>query len=306
MIVTVTLNPCIDHTAFVNGLRPHDSNKVTRVESDIGGKGVNVSRIVQELGGKTVATGFLGGGTGAMVRRFLDSNGVPNQFVKIDGDTRTNWSVESGDGPPTVFSSPGPEVTGLEWESLLAAVGKLALGSAWVVFGGSLPPGMPEAAYEMLVSLAKAQGSRVVLDADGDALRSGLRASPDFLKPNLDEASRLLGHPVSDSAAAARSLRESTGADVVVLSMGSRGSVLACGEGVFQSPAVPVDAKSTIGSGDSMIGAMLWAKAQGMPWSEALSWGTAAGAATAMTDGTEIGRREDIVRLQKLVQVNPA
>src|SRR5690348_1023172 len=116
MILSVTLNPCVDHTLFVEGLRPHQRNKILRLETDAGGKGINLSRIVAELGGDAVATGLVGGDSGRLVAAALERQGVRNDFVEVAGETRRNFSVESGDGDPTTFNAVGPEVTGIEWE----------------------------------------------------------------------------------------------------------------------------------------------------------------------------------------------
>ena len=159
----------------------HDSNRIEKTETDAGGKGINLSRMAAQLGAKTVATGFLGGPTGRMVLHALESTGASHDFVEVDEETRTNVSVESGDGPPTVFSAQGPNVTGLEWESLLATVARYCDRSAWVAMGGSLPPGAPKEAYRVLCDLAHTCGARVLLDADGEALKHGLEARPDFI-----------------------------------------------------------------------------------------------------------------------------
>ena len=144
MILTVTLNPCIDQTVFVDGLKLHDSNRVVRFETDAGGKGVNLSRVVAELGGESIATGLLGGGPGAFVRKVLDAQGVRHGFVEIEKDTRTNVAVEDGSGEaPTSFNAKGPLVSEQEWDALVDKVRALANGADWVTLGGSLPQGVP-------------------------------------------------------------------------------------------------------------------------------------------------------------------
>ena len=302
MILTVTLNPCIDQTLFVDGLKPHDTNRVLRSETDAGGKGVNLSRVAVELGGESFATGFLGGGAGAFVRRVLDQQGVQHDFVEIGGNTRTNFSVEDGSGePPTTFNSPGPNVSADEWASLLRKVEDACSGATWVALGGSLPKGVPVEAYHELGILTVEAGKRLALDADGEALRRGLEAKPHFIKPNGKEAGRLLGRnveTVDEAVFAAEELRQYLQPEgVCVVSLGEDGAVMASAEGTLIGRSIEVESKSTIGSGDSMNGAMLAALERGATLHEAFLLGLAAGAATAMTDGAEIARKGVVEQL---------
>ncbi len=302
MILSVTLNPCIDQTLFVEGLAPHDTNRVTRAETDAGGKGVNLSRVVVELGGDSLATGFLGGGAGAYIRRVLDLKGVRHDFVEIDGDTRTNFSVEDGsDQPPTTFNAKGPAITPEEWDALMQKLREHAAGAKWVALGGSLPQGVPVEAYKLLGIAAKTAGARLALDSDGEAMRRGLEARPHLIKPNGREAGRLLGRKVEsveEAVFAAEELRQYLEDDgVCVVSIGAAGAVMASPDGTFIGRPIAVDAKSTIGSGDSLVGGMLGALDNGADLSEALRAGMAAGAATATTGGAEIANRAKVDEL---------
>lgn len=295
MILTVTLNPAVDHALFVEGLKVGDTNRVLRDEIDAGGKGINLSRIAVELGAMSLATGFLGGGTGAFIRKVMAKQGVLQDFVDVHGETRTNFSVEdTRGGPPTTFNERGPEIRPSEWEALKSKVEHYACRAHWVALGGSLPQGLPEDAYRILGEIAKAGGARLVLDADGAPQVEGLKAAPDLVKPNAREAERLLSdgrrvESLDDAVRAAMDLRE--GDRLVVVSIGASGAAMAGPAGVFRGHSPQVEAKSTIGSGDSMIGGILAALEQGRPVEEAFAWGLAAGAATATTDGSEIGRR---------------
>lgn len=294
MILTITLNPSVDRAIYLEKLMLHDTNRVVRTATDAGGKGINLSRVADELGAKTVATGFLGGGPGAYVRSVLDRERVRHEFVDIEGDTRINVSVEDESRePPTTFNERGPEISAAEWEELIEKCRALARPNDWACLGGSIPPGLAKDAYRTLGAMMKELGCRFLLDADGEALRLGLEAKPDLIKPNSKEAERLLGMEVKTQAQAleaARKLRDQTGAEVI-LSQGADGAVLCCAEGAFRGETPDVEAKSTIGSGDSMLGGYLWALESGLSRAEALTWGLAAGAATATTDGSEIARQ---------------
>ena len=311
MILTVTLNPCIDQTLFVDGLKPHDTNRVLRTETDSGGKGVNLARVAVELGADALATGFLGGGAGAFVRKVLDAQGARHDFVEIEGDTRTNVAVEDGSGqPPTTFNSKGPMVAPAEWDRLVAKVTSLCHGASWVAFGGSLPGGVPVEAYFELGSVVKQAGCRLIVDADGEAMRRALDAKPHFIKPNRKEAGRLLGRSVEsvdDAVFAAEELLQYLDTDgACVVSLGSDGAVLAWPGGTLIGRPIEVEAHSTIGSGDSLIGAMLAALERGSSLEEAFRLGIAAGAATAMTDGAEIARKPVVESLLPLATLERA
>ncbi len=302
MILTVTLNPSVDRTVFLNSLKVGDTNRVLRAETDAGGKGINLARVSQELGAQALATGFLAGGPGAYIRSVLDREGVPHHFLEVAGETRLNVSIETEDGsPPTTLNEPGAAVNESSWQALIEDVAARLKDANWLALGGSLPPGAPENAYQILGELSKQAGVKLLLDADKEPFKLGIQAKPELIKPNTPEAERILGVKISNDQAAisaCRKLREMvTSNGVALLSRGADGAVMATADGIWQGYSLKVVSKSTIGSGDSMLGAMLWAVETGKDWPEALRWGLAAGAATAETDGSEIGRRSEIVRL---------
>lgn len=306
MILSVTLNPSVDHALFLDELKLGDTNRVRRTERDAGGKGVNLSRVVAELGSKTLATGFLGGGPGDYVRGVLDRQHVSHCFIQVKEDTRINFSVEDdSENPPTTFNERGPNISAEDLDALEAKIVELLPDVHWVCLGGSLPPGVPPDIFGRLTSLAHRHGAKVALDADGEPLQHGLAAGPDFIKPNAKEATRALGREIvspEDAIAAALQLRAQltiagSPKAIVVISMGEDGAVLSCDKGNYRGISPDVDSHSTIGSGDSMIAGILWALEQQKSIEEAFQWGLACGAATAMTDGSEIARRPVILDL---------
>lgn len=297
MVLTVTLNPSVDRAVFVQQLKVGDTNRVVRSETDAGGKGVNLSRVLRELGGETVATGFLGGGPGAFICKVLDDQDVPHCFVQVHGDTRTNFSVEDADqNPPTTFNEKGPEILSSDIDHLFTRVKEYLPKLTWLAMGGSLPPGAPTDVFRRLTELAHEAGVKALVDADGDAMKLAMAARPDFIKPNEKEASRLLGRELSgrnDALDAAMELYQHLGggAKIAIISRGAGGAVMACEDGEFDGITPSVEMRSTIGCGDSMLGGMLWAMGTGKSLEESFRWGLASGAATASTDGTEIARR---------------
>jgi tagatose 6-phosphate kinase len=191
MIVTVTLNPALDLTYAVDALVPYGTHRVATVAERPGGKGLNVARILHALGEPVLATGLLGGTTGARVDSLLQAEGVRSGFVPIGGETRRTVAVVDG-SDATGFWEPGPTVTPAEWALFVDEFREL-LGPATVVtLSGSLPPGVPLDGYASLIGYAKQAGVPALLDTSGPALRHGLLAGPALAKPNAEELAELL------------------------------------------------------------------------------------------------------------------
>ena len=306
MIATVTLNPAFDKSIYVDELHPNDTNRITKIEVDAGGKGVNASRVLKELGNETLALGFLGGQTGRFIEHVLNHEGIPTDFVRVAAETRTNVSVQEASGaPPTTFNEPGAPVTEAEIEALFTKVREIARKSCMMIFGGSLPPGVPKDIYRKLVAAVQEEGAKAVLDSDGEPMRLGMQAVPYMIKPNRDEVQRLIGLKIEslDDAVQAMNLLAQTGVKLIVISMGSRGAVAGFGGEVWHAVPPEVKVISTIGSGDSMIAGIAHIMCRGGSLSEALKWGTAAGAATAMTDGTGICKLNQVLGLLDKVHI---
>lgn len=306
MITTVTLNPAVDQTIYISKLQPNDTNRVIKVETDAGGKGVNCSRLLSELEASTRALTFLGGKNGDFIKAVLEREGVSVDVVATDKPTRTAIAVEEdGDRPPTTFNEKGGPIEHRELVELLEKAKDVARESSYMVFGGSVPVGVNPDVYRVLIQIASAQGAKSVLDADGEPLVEGMKAKPFMIKPNRAEAERYLGKKFESKSDVARGalLLAEEGIELVVISLGKQGAI-ACYEGMIYD-AVPPEVKtiSTIGSGDSMIAGILYALEQGMGIEEALRWGSAAGAATAMSTGSEIGCRSNVEKLLSEVKV---
>lgn len=310
MIVTVTLNAALDHVIVVDGLKLHDTNRTKLFQTDAGGKGINVSRVLTQLETDSIATGLLGGTSGAAISSILRQESVRHAFANTALPTRTNINIESGEGAPTTLNAAGPQISQTELQALFAKCETLFDHAAWVVLGGSLPPGIPTDVYGQLGALALSHGCRWVLDADGDPMVEGLKGRPHVIKPNVMEASRLVGRELvtdEDVALAAKSLLATMSEDdpAVIISQGAGGAVLVSPSGAWKGQPIPIDERSSVGAGDSMVAGFLAARTSGKDWPDALKLGLAAGAATAETDGTGIGTAEQINRLLPLAVVRP-
>ncbi|BCJ47691.1 hypothetical protein GCM10010168_20500 [Actinoplanes ianthinogenes] len=202
MIVTVTLNPALDLTYPVEHLVPHCTHRVSKVSERAGGKGLNVARVLHALGEPVLATGLLGGPTGAVVAQLLDAEGVPSSFVPITGETRRTVAVVDH-ADATGFWEPGPLVTDPEWFRFVDHFRDLLGGAAVVALCGSLPRGVPIDGYAQLIRAATKAGVPVLLDTSGPALAHGLAAGPTVTKPNAAELADLLPAPTAAEPEAA-------------------------------------------------------------------------------------------------------
>lgn len=299
-IATLTLNPALDVTTCTEKVRPGHKLRCTAPRFDPGGGGINVARAVTHLGGRATAVFPSGGPAGAAIVALLEEQKVPIVPVKIAGATRESFTVDEGrPGDQYRFVLPGPELSGPEEEALLEALFAVS-GTTHVVASGSLPPGCDPAILRRTGERCRAAGMKLVIDTSGPALAACEGAGAWLIKPSLREVAELLGREIAgeaDELAAAEELRDRGFAEVVVLSLAERGALLVAGDTELRLPAIPVEAKSTVGAGDSMVAAIALASAEGKPLEEALRYGIAAGAATLMTSGTELARKEDVERL---------
>ncbi|GAA2708145.1 1-phosphofructokinase family hexose kinase [Actinoplanes palleronii] len=264
MIVTVTLNPALDLTYPVGALVPHRTHRVTGVAERAGGKGLNVARVLHALGEPVLATGLLGGPSGAVVASLLATEGVPASFVPIAGDTRRTVAVVDPGGA-TGFWEPGPVVPAAEWLRFVDHFRELVGRAAVVTLCGSLPPGLPIDAYAVLSRLAAAEHVPVLLDTSGPALRHGLAAAPTVAKPNAEELAELGTVSLEGGA--------------LVVSHGPEGLHAITPDGEFRcAPPYPVDGNPT-GAGDACAAALARGLRDGAGWPELLADAVALGAA---------------------------
>lgn len=308
MIPSITLNPALDKTIYVERLLVGDTNRIRKIETDAGGKGLNVSRILKELGTSTICLGFVGGDAGRYIEHRLWQEGVPTDFVPIREPTRTNINVQNAVGdPPTLLHERGPSVTPEEMEEFHRRFCRRLPQSSYVVIGGTLPPGAPEDYYNTLLDQAREYGVRSVLDVDLPNMSKGLAARPFMIKPNHRETERILGRTLSieELPDAAHEIQARFGIELVVVSMGKDGAIGVYGEEVVYARPPEIQPVSTIGCGDSMVAGICHVLNRNGSLAEAMRYGSAAGAATALTNGAEIGCRSNIQALLDRVAIEP-
>ena len=299
-IATLTLNPSIDGTGEAETVQHTHKVRTSNERFDPGGGGINVARVLARLGSDVEAVYLAGGVTGPVLGGLLDRAGLRQHCVQIAGDTRISLAIhESASGKEYRFVPQGPEVSAEECERCLASIH--ALDCTWLVLSGSLPRGVPEDFYAEIVERSRKRGIRVVLDTSGAALKVTLaRGGIHFVKPSLGELEKLAGRPLRDRdmlVEAATGIIDSGGAQVVVVSMGHEGALLVEAGQVLALPAIPVEARSAVGAGDSFVAAMTHGLALGWPTDKAFRLGIAAGTAAVLTPGTDLCHRADIERI---------
>ena len=229
MIITVTMNPAIDKTVEIEALQPGGLNRIQKVEYDAGGKGINVSKTIQKLGGESIATGFLGGNAGKTIENVLNAMEIKNDFIWAEGETRTNTKVFEKNGELTELNEPGPEITEEQIQQLLDKLAGYAKEDTLFILAGSIPGTVEKDIYKRIIEMVHEKGGKVLLDADGELFKRALDAKPDIIKPNRVELEGYMGidYRASENELlkAAEELLEK-GMETVAVSMGKGGAML--------------------------------------------------------------------------------
>ncbi|KMW48596.1 1-phosphofructokinase family hexose kinase [Ralstonia insidiosa] len=309
-IVTLTVNPAIDIATSVERMTDTHKMRCAPARCDPGGGGINVARVVHRLGGDCLAVYLAGGPMAARLERLLTAEGLPFEPLQIEGETRENFSVtETSTHREFRFVMPGPVVSEVEWQHCLDRLDALQPAPRYLVLSGSLPLGVPEDFYARVIQMAKARGSRVVLDASEPALHLALPSAPYLIKPSLNELRQLTGLALeteADCLAAARGIVRAGHADVVALTLGASGAMLVTQDDVAHACPVATSVHSTIGAGDSFVGAMVWALNRGADVRQAFRYGVAAAGAALRHAGTELGSAAEIEQCYQGVLLSSA
>lgn len=300
MILTVTPNVALDITYEVERLTPHASHRVVAMRQRAGGKGINVASVLTLLGHDVIATGWAGGSIGEQVRADLDARGIAHDFSASEGEARRTVAVVSREmGDATVFNEAGPQHTAQSWGVLSDHVVTLSrrLGASAVVLSGSLPPGVPVDGYADLVARVHEAGAVVVLDADGEALRSALRAGPDVIKPNREELAAATGiQGVAEGVAALRA----RGARDLVVSAGPDGLSWHPTDGPAVSGRLDeVLSGNPTGAGDACVAALAAGLGRGLSLDDTLRDAVAWSAAAVLQPVAGAVDPDDVLRLRR-------
>ncbi|HFS5137940.1 TPA: 1-phosphofructokinase [Streptococcus pyogenes] len=283
MIYTVTLNPSIDFIVRIDQINLGSVNRMASDDKFAGGKGINVSRILQRLDITSTATGFLGGFTGRFIEESLSAEGVKTDFVKGDQDTRINVKIKSQE--ETELNGQGPIISREQLEELKTKLSQLTAEDT-VVFAGSAPANLGNAVYKELLPLVRQSGAQVVCDFEGQTLIDALTYNPLLVKPNNHELEAIFGTiltSLDDVETYARRLLE-MGAQNVIISMAGDGALLVTKEATYFAKPIKGEVKNSVGAGDSMVAGFTGEFMKNQNPIEALKWGVACGTATAFSD----------------------
>ncbi|MCM3341821.1 1-phosphofructokinase [Paenibacillus sp. MER TA 81-3] len=306
MITTVTLNAAIDKTYIIPGFNLNSLYRAEQMNATAGGKGINVARVIRTLGEDVIATGFVAGFNGMAISEMLRQEGIPSDFITVEGESRLCLNViDPEGGTQTELLEAGPSIPAEAIESMKERIAKLASRSSHVVFSGSLPKGCQLGLYAELIAIARGAGAIPVLDTSGEALVEGIAARPYLIKPNEHEVVKLTdGNAEEEDDIKSALLRlAKQGIANVVVSLGERGALSTMDKQLFRVSIPRIDAVNAVGSGDSMVAGLVVADKRALPAEERLKLGAACGTANALMPSAGMVRLEDVEALKQQIQV---
>lgn len=297
---TLTLNPCLDKTLFFE--KEFAAGRLNRAQDSVlcaGGKGLNVSRVLRQLGGDGIAYGFSGGDTGVILEKLLAREEINHALVHTRAQTRMCMKMIDAEGVCTEANEAGGPILKKELATLLQRIHLFLSDESdepcCFFLSGSVPAGIDKHVYADLIRFYKEKNVRFVLDADGEALAAGVAESPYLIKPNLQELSGLMHFEIDSIATAvyaSRRIAEAYGTRVLC-TLGEQGSVYTDADCSWQISAPRVPVRGFTGAGDTYLAAFLYLYHGGMPLTDALQMGAAMAAAKVASPGTAIPTREE-------------
>ncbi|ADV50309.1 1-phosphofructokinase family hexose kinase [Cellulophaga sp. E16_2] len=308
-IITLTVNPAIDKSTTVNGIKPNSKLRCEQPIFEAGGGGINVSKVLQKLGQDSLCMYLAGGYTGAYFKTLLSETGIQQECISIKGITRENLAVTDVNCHQQYrFGMPGPEISEEECEETIKRLDKLLTEGTFLVASGSLSLGMPLDFYARIAKLVLAKKAKLILDTSGEPLIIGAQAGAFLIKPNLGELSRLCGVAeisFADLKPLAQKFIKNNPCELMVVSLGAQGALVITEDYHEHINAPVVYQNSTIGAGDSMVAGMVYALANNKPISEIAKFGVACGTAATMTPGSQLCTIEDVNKLYKFIKDQP-
>jgi 6-phosphofructokinase 2 len=301
--VTLTLNPAIDVSSDAEEVRPTQKTRTFGQQVEAGGGGINVAKMLVELGVPVRSVYLAGGATGGALSEILGQLPIERDCIAIEGNTRLALAVyERSTGIEYRFVPEGPEVSEREWQEAIDR--SVAADCRYFIASGSLPRGVPDDFYARLARALRPGGARFILDTSGAELTAAVEEGGIFLlKPSDRELREFAGEELDESGLAAIALEivRSGKAEHVAVTLGRKGAILASADGAWQLPALDVETVSALGAGDSFVGAMTYAFCTGEDVLQAFRLGVAAGAAAASSRGAKLCSAADVRRLLKQV-----
>lgn len=306
MVITVTLNPALDKTLYIDDFTVGKVNRASKMRTDIGGKGINVSKVLKNFGIESLCTGFLGNNLNDTFVKELEFKGINTRFIKINDDTRINTKiVDELSGINTDINEQGPDITEAELNEFLECFENICGEKDIVVLSGGVSTSVPKDIYKKLITIARGKGAVTILDAEGELLAEGLEARPDMIKPNEHELAALCNMNSMDKqeiVKAAHGLKD-YGVSKILISMGAEGAMYFTENGIYAVKGLKVPVKSTVGAGDSMVAAMVYSMIKNYSDEKTLKFATACGAATVSLEGTQACTLNEVNELLEKVEV---
>lgn len=304
MIFAVTMSPSLDRIIDIDDLIYDDVNKILEERRQVSGKAIDATRVIKELGGHSVLLGLVGGYNGLEVEGRLINEGIVCDLGRINGETRTNVVIHQRKKKlQTLFSASEPEVTPVEIAAFHSRLREIPRDS-YVIISGGVPPGVSPNFYAQVITSLRGKNVRIILDADGEALKAGVVASPFLIKPNIHEFSRLVEKNVRDVDEIAEHVPRLLGSvEYLVVSVGARGVVAFSRTERYQAVPPKVNVKSSIGAGDALVGGLVYGLSEGMAFREALALAVACGTASTLNAVGAFCSKEDVYQVHKEVVV---
>ncbi len=304
-VAVISLNPAFDLTGQLETLTLNEVNRISSSQLHPAGKGLNVARILSNLGVAVTISGFLGRENHSPFDNLCQKEGINNQFIMVEGSTRTNIKLVAQNEQVTELNFPGFTVSPAQWTALENTVDQLMTKHDYFILTGSLPSGIDVEQQNKLIRTLTSAGKKVLFDASGDALLTGIQQTPYFVKPNLHEAEVFTQKSISNTQEAIDVLEtlQQQGVELPVLSMGEQGSLWRLNDEVYQITPPQMKLVSTVGAGDSLVAATCFSLLNNDSHEQLLRFATAVSAHSVTQTGVGITDQEAIKQLMSQVTV---
>ncbi len=302
MIFTLTMNPSLDRYLYVDELVPDDSIRVKSTQEYAAGKGIDVSRVIKEIGGASIAICPLGGSNGERMEFMLDNEKVLYAAVRVKHETRMNIIVQTLKNQYRLNLS-GKPLTNTEYEMIIDMLKTVLREGDVLVASGSLPLGLNASVYGHIVKIAKSKNVRVYVDTDGENLKEAVKEGPFGIKPNVHELSRLVGKEIKieEVEEFAAEVAKKYAISNVLVTLGEKGSISWIDGHLYKIKPINVEVKGGVGAGDSFLAGFVSKRDESIE--EALKLASACGAAAVMNEGTTLSKSSDVEKIIKEVEI---
>ncbi len=307
MIKSITLNPAVDKTIIVKDFKINSLNRVEKTFKDAGGKGVNVAKMINNLDGNIIATGFLGGCNGKFIKKEMDEMGIDHDFIKIKKETRTNIKmVDQINKTFADINEEGPFVAKKEILKLKEGIFSNLNPGDILTLSGSIPKGVNKNIYAELIQKASEKKIKTILDAEGEIFKKGIKKEPTLIKPNEHEMEKYFNtefENLEEMITAAKTFLNE-GIEMVMVSLGEQGALFLNSRKKIKINPLNLDIKSTVGAGDAMVAGLAFGLEKKMSVEEMIKLAAAASSATLVKSGTEMGKIEDVKKIIKKIEIS--